>query len=370
MRSITLFLLTFFLLGNLNSQTVEQLNDEIEKIIQFDTDITYDRTPGWMIGIVMGDSTYLIEYGSIDKIHKIPPTPETKFELGGSTKIFTASLLEVLYEKGLMHPDSTLNYYLGPKLSNPNTEFITLKDLVQHTTCLPRMPLEFGTKEKDPSNPYANYSKVDLIKFYQDYPCFPSKKLEYNYSHVNYALLEIAIEQHLQKPFETVLNQHLLAPLGMKNTSVSLFDNRMLAKGHSIAGKQVSPWEYKSFGASLGLKSNVEDLLAFAKANLQQSNHAIANTIQKTHQPTVPTKITKNTFIASGWHTTEHKRFYNSVIHSGTTAGHRSFIGIVKETNTAVVILSNSEYEMGGLGYLILRMINYNWNKRKAHKSS
>ncbi len=366
MRSFTFFLFLFVFLGNVNSQSTEDISKEIDKIIQYDTDITFERTPGWMIGIVIGDSTYLLEYGSIDRKNEIPPTPQTKFEIGGSTKIFTASLLEVLYDKGLMHPDSSLNYYLGPKLGNPKNDFITIKDLVQHTTCLPRMPLEFGIKEKDPNNPYANYKKVDLIKFYQDCPCFPSKKLEYNYSHVNYALLEIAIEQHLQKPYETVLNEHLLAPLGMKNTSVQIFDERNLAKGYSIAGKEVSPWDYSSFGASLGLKSNMEDFLKFAKANLAQSKNTLSPTLYKTHQEAVATKITKNTSIASGWHTTKHKRFYNSVIHSGTTSGHRSFIGVVKETNTAVVILSNSEYEMGGLGYLILRMINYNWKKRKV----
>ena len=366
MRSLTLFVFLFFFLGNINSQNTEDISVEIDKIIQYDTDITFERTPGWMIGIVIGDSTYILEYGSIDKINEVPPTPQTKFELGGSTKIFTASLIEILYDKGLMHPDSSLNHYLGPKLGNPQTDFITIQDLVQHTTCLPRMPLEFGVREKDANNPYANYKKADLIRFYQDCPCFPSKKLEYNYSHVNYALLEIAIEQHLQKPFETVLNEYLFAPLGMKNTSIQIFDNRALAKGYSIAGKEVAPWTYSSFGGSLGLKSNLEDLLLFAKANLKQSNDPLSNLLYQTHHPVVATKITKNTSIASGWHTTKHKRFYNSVIHSGTTSGHRSFIGLVKETNTAVVILSNSEYEMGGLGYLILRMINYNWKKRKV----
>ena len=366
MRSLSLFLFLFIFLGTIKSQSTEDMSQEIDKIIQYDTDITFERTPGWMIGIVIGDSTYLLEYGSVDRKNEIPPTPQTKFEIGGSTKIFTASLMEILFEKELMHPDSSLNYYLGPKLGNPNTDFITLKSLIQHTTCLPRMPLEFGVREKDPNNPYANYKKADLIKFYQDCPCFPSKKLEYNYSHVNYALLEIAIEQHLQKPFETVLNQHLFAPLGMSSTSIQIFDNRTMAKGYSISGKEVSPWTYSSFGASEGLKSNLDDMLTFAKANLEQSNDPISPTLHKTHVPAVATKITKNTSIASGWHTNKHKRFYNSVIHSGTTSGHRSFIGLVKETNTAVVILSNSEYDMGGLGYLILRMINYNWKKRKV----
>ena len=294
MRSLTLLLFLFLFLGNLNSQTsTEHIRNEIDKIINFDTDITFDRTPGWMIGIVMGDSTYMFEYGTTDRKNTVPPTTQTKFEIGGSTKVFTASLIEVLYEKGLMHPDSSLNSYLGPNLGNPKTDFIKIKDLVQHTSCLPRMPHDFGVKEKEPNNPYGNYKKADLIRFYQACPCYPSKKLEYNYSHVNYALLEIAIEQHLQKSFETVLNEHLLAPLGMTNTSIQLFDQRSMSKGYSISGQEVAPWAFNSFGASEGLKTNMEDILKFAKANLTQSKNPVSPTLHKTHASIVETNITK-----------------------------------------------------------------------------
>jgi hypothetical protein len=48
-------------------------------------------------------------------------------------------------------------------------------------------------------------------------------------------------------------------------------------------------------------------------------------------------------------------------IHTGRTSGHSCFMGMVKETNTAVVIFSNSWMGTGDLGLQILRMINQNW---------
>ena len=59
------------------------------------------------------------------------------------------------------------------------------------------------------------------------------------------------------------------------------------------------------------------------------------------------------------------KRFYNVIAHSGATDGHQVYIGFVKETGTAVVVLSNSENNLDGLGGYILRMINKEWRRKK-----
>jgi CubicO group peptidase (beta-lactamase class C family) len=44
--------------------------------------------------------------------------------------------------------------------------------------------------------------------------------------------------------------------------------------------------------------------------------------------------------------------------HNGGTGGFRSFVGFVKETETAVAVLSNSSRSVDAIGFRILEAVN------------
>lgn len=55
-----------FILGCVSiSAQSQQLVQEINKIIQYDSDVSYDLTPGFVVGILDGDSTYLLSFGKM-----------------------------------------------------------------------------------------------------------------------------------------------------------------------------------------------------------------------------------------------------------------------------------------------------------------
>ncbi len=344
-----------------------EFRDEIDKIIYFDTEISYAHTPGFIIGIVVQDSSFIYSYGTITKDSLVKPKNNTLFEVGGMTKVFTASLVQLLVEEGKMHYDSCLNNYFPEKYRNPLTKDLKIIDLITHTSGLPRMPLEFGTKELEDNNPYAHYSAKDLMDFYKDYYFDKKTKKEYLHSHVNFALLEKAIECTTKVSYEKNLIANILHPAGMKDSGFFLSKEQQsrLAQGYSIAGKETPFWKFQSFKGSEGLKTSVEDLLEFAKLQLGQKNIDLYQSLKPTHEIYCKTGVTKFARMAKGWHVLKNKKYHDVVAHSGTTSGHRSFIGFVKETQTAVIVLSNSEHGMGGLGYLILRMMNNNWKKKR-----
>ena len=66
--------------------------------------------------------------------------------------------------------------------------------------------------------------------------------------------------------------------------------------------------------------------------------------------------------VATGWHLINMNQF-NIVTHSGKTSGHSAFVGMVRETKTAVIVLANSSLGTEDLGMQILRMINFNWKR-------
>lgn len=363
-----LFLLIFGAFQSFGQLNAEQLLKEVNKIIYYDASINYDEVPGFIVGIVTEDSTFIFDFGAENKGGQTSLNKKHFFELGGITKVFMSSLVQVLASEGHLSLDDDINQYLKKNQQNPNIN-LKISDILTHTSGFPRLPHGIGRKEKEANNPYAHYTREDLLEFYTSYRTFDVEK-QYQYSHVTYALLEIAIENIFQKSLEKVFQEKLLIPLGLEDTKLDLQpkDKIRLAKGYNILGKESKPWSFASFKGSVGLKSTMQDLIKFVQANLGLEEHPLVPTLKNCHESSQHTALDKDTYIASGWHVLK-KKHCNVVAHSGSTAGHRSFIGFVDKTKTGVIVLSNSENGLNSLGFHILRMLNNNWKKVKKKSS-
>ena len=238
------------------SQMRENLQEEIDKIIFHDTEITFNKIPGFVIGIIYRDSVFIYNYGSTTKDSLNSPNKETIFEIGGLTKVFTASLVNLLVDEEIMNYDSSFNHYLPLEYQNEMAAHITINDLVIHTSGLPKLPLEFGVKENETNNPYALYTKEDLLNFYKNYTPIVGNSGKYHYSTLNYALLEVAIEYATRQSFETVLTEKNFHLLDMQNSCITIDEKqrKKLSCGYTVAGVETPIWQFQSFAASEGVK--------------------------------------------------------------------------------------------------------------------
>jgi len=347
---------------------VEDLKREIDKIILYDTEIELVKTPGFVIGVIDSDSTFYIDYGSSDKSRLSKLDKESIFEIASCTKVFTAALLDILHQENILDRTSKVNDLLPSEFANPRLTDLTLEELIMHTSGFPKRPHLFGKKEKSPKDPYANYTKEDLLKFYSQY--VPDKKYKsgYRYSHTNYALIELVLENQFGAEFEHILQKYVLHPLEMKRSFINATEERLnsITKGYGRNEKECEPWSFQSFGASEGLKSNVKELCAFVRANLGISSTNVDVQLADMLEPRIVTNYNKKIKAAKGWHIVDQGSKYDIVMHSGTSSGHKAFMAFVKETQTGVVILSNSALGTEDLGVLILRMINYNWKRKSS----
>jgi CubicO group peptidase (beta-lactamase class C family) len=375
-KSIFILIFSFLFTFNLWSQDRVNLQEQIDKIIYFDTEIKLSETPGFIIGVKYQDSLFYFGYGSISRNFNKVPDEKTIFEIGGLTKTFTSSLVSVLVEEGKMEFEKPLNSYFSLSEKNEETQLITIDQLLTHTSRLPRMPIEFGVKEIEENNPYAHYTKQDLMEFYKEYiPLEPKKrrkenkkkkhKNNYSYSHLNYALIEMAIESCQSNSFEKLLTDKILAPIDMVDTRIELSENqkKRLATGYTTSGQSTPPWTFQSFKASEGLKSTSQDLVKFAETHMGENNSQLTKAFYATHEGRKATNRNKKIVSARGWHIISPKNYHDIILHTGNTNGHRSYLAFVKESETAVVILTNSEHNLYNLGYYILRMLNNNWVK-------
>ncbi len=363
----------------MNAQDRQQLKEEIDKIIHFDTQISHDAIPGFVIGIIVGDSTFVYGYGQQSKKSASPPDENTLFEIGSATKVFTATLVGLLADDGLLDRDSSANKYLPLPYRNPLLNHITVGHLLTHTSGLPKMPTGLGQFEQTPNDPYAHYPKEALLSFFRDFqPTAPPPTLKkkhkkvrninnYQYSHVNYALLEVMVEEITQQDFSELLGERVFAKAKMENSFIKWDDDgepENMAPGYTRSGKEVAAWQFSSFGGSEGIKSSTQDLMEFLKVHLHEAPDETSLSFQRNAVAVTKNGLTENASMGYGWHILHQKKYYDVVLHAGSTSGHRAFIGFVKETKTGVVLLANSSVGTGGLGYLLLRLINFNWKKR------
>ncbi|MDX1407547.1 MAG: serine hydrolase domain-containing protein, partial [Saprospiraceae bacterium] len=222
--------------------TTEHLRREIDKIIRFDTEIDYRKTPGFIVGILDGDSTYILPFGV-----RVPGTDDAitaddRFEIGGLTKVFTHLLLLKLDQRGILALDSVVNHLLPPTCSNPALAGLTIRSLLNHTSGIPKYPPMFGDAQEATQNPYGSFDEAKLLTAYQQ--LVPRDIGEFRYSHFNYALAEPILHYGLGLDYATLLKRELLAPLNMTRTSL---DTVNLAPGYALSGRQVQPWTFSSF---------------------------------------------------------------------------------------------------------------------------
>lgn len=362
MKWLALFL--FLLIGvESYSQTVDLLKKEVKKIIIHDTDISLGDTPGFIIGVIDGNSTYCFSYGEKTLGYQDSLSSKDIFELGSTTKVYTAAIVASLVEDGIFDYSDPIKKWLPQPYQNNRLDTLTIAHLLMHYSPFPRLPAFFGRKTKDSTNPYAHYTKKDLLEYYAQLK--PRKRHRgHSYSHINYALLEILIENATQKSYAEALKTYINDPLSLSSTYLNN-DILDITSGYNKAKSVTSPWTFASFAASEGIKSDLQDMLIWSRAHLD---------IDSTYNPTwsanlMPRRSSSfNEHISAGygWQILKQKDT-EIAIHTGRTNGHTSFIGLVPSTHTGVVVLANSSIGVENLGVLILRMLNNNW-KRKGHE--
>ena len=342
----------------------KKLEKYVSKYVEMEIDL--NKNPGILIGIIDGDSTYVYGFGEAEKGTSRPPTDSAIFEIGSMTKVFTASLLQILVDEGKIDYQKTLADYLKKEQLHESIQNLTVWSLATHTSGFPRVPTNFSIKDKDPNNPFKNYTDKDFDEFLAGYNLFQTGN--YIYSHTNFALIERIIETVENKDFQLVLEEKLLRPLGLKNTTHGLDENQKqrLNPGYLLDGTPAPTAIFSTFYGSIGLMSDMNDLIRFVQVNLELGQELpLQSSLIKTQVSQVNTGIETYIDTGIGWHIVRPKRkYYGIVSHRGTGVGHQAYIAFIPETQTGVIVLANSRNSLEGLGFFMLKMINNNWKRK------
>lgn len=293
----------------------------------------------------------------------IANAPDTKFRLGSITKQFTAMLVMQLVEQGKIKLDGKLSDYL-PDYRRDVGEKVTIHQLLTHTSGIPNYTALPSFMETVSRNPFA----VDaFIKKYGSGDLEFEPGTKFNYDNTGYFLLGAIIEKVTGKPYEQVLKENILDPVGMKNTG---YDHADTLINKRAAGYTKSPRGYVNAAyldmslpyAAGSLYSTVEDLYLWDQA-LYTDKLLSAKSKELMFKPNL------NNY-AYGWFITqatlgETKETVPVFAHDGGINGFNTSIVRLPANKHLIVLLDNTS---GGryLGNLSQQITNILYDKSYA----
>lgn len=277
----------------------------------------------------------------------------TVLEIGSVSKVFTTLLLAEMVGRGEVALEDPVQRYLPASVKVPerNGRVITLLDLATATSGLPRLP---ALQPTDPTNPYLDYRAEQLYAFLNGYTLPRDPGASYEYSNLGMGLLGHALERRAGKPYEALVTERLLEPLGMRDTRITLTAPlaARLAQGHDVSLEPVRTWEFDVLAGAGAWRSTVNDMLRFMAACVSPPAGRVGDAIRLAIEPKRPA-VPPNLSIGLGWHVLQRngKRI---VWHNGQTGGYHSFVGFDPASGANVVVLSASAGDIDDIGLHVL----------------
>jgi len=313
------------------------------------------NTVGLSIGIFKDGKITTYNYGETVRDNGKLPTANTIYEIGSITKTFTAILLAYYANEGKVKLTDPITKYLPDSVAaNPALKEVTLLSLSNHTSGLARLPDNINTPNIDTLNPYKYYTKTLLFAYLKTCKLNSKPGEQYSYSNLAVGLLGIILERVSGQSFEEMVTNIITRPLQMNSTvqHITPLLKPNFASVYNEDGKQTPAWDFSALAPCGALRSTVNNLLIYARANMNKSNTKLSKAFELTQNIT----FNKDVKLGLAWHviTVNNKEYY---FHNGGTYGSSSFLAFNAEENIAVVVLSNSGENTDAVGTDILKKL-------------
>lgn len=315
--------------------------------------VTRHGLPGMALGVLDGDGQVLSAAGLRNAFTGDPATPDTLFQIGSLTKMYTATLIMQLVDEGRVHLDDPVTTYLpGLRLlGDPDLSEITVRSLVTHTSGIEGDSF-FDTGRGDDAVALIIPRLAEIGMIHE-----PGAR--WSYCNTGFVLAGRIVEVATGMPWHSALSRRIVAPLAVR-TPLTLLDDVLpyrVAVGHVGAPGQwtparlaTMPWSQAPAGSrSFG---TVGDLLAFAALHCDGgvasdgarllSAESVA--LMQSHVADQPAALTSGQGI--GWFLLdEHPE--PVVAHAGDTAGFSALLVVAPRRRVAVASLVNTSAGVG-----------------------
>jgi len=287
--------------------------------------------------------------GKRDFENNIPLMASDIFELASVSKQFTAMMVMICKEKGLLNYDDLVEKYLDIPYKG-----ITIRNLLTHTSGLPDYQ-KVMDENWDKTKVAGNTEIMEYLKKYKPKILF-SPGEEYKYSNTGYVLLGSIVEKVTGKDFVELSKKWIFEPLKIENTSIRSNEEKKeldnLAFGHKkdSLDRFVNANKFLSSDYTIWLgnrkgpgrvSSNVFDLLSWDQA-LYTEKLVSKKTMKEAFSPYMLNNKTLS-YYGFGWRLNNDSN--NKIVtHSGSNPGYKTRIVRLLDKRKTIIILSNNDF--------------------------
>jgi CubicO group peptidase (beta-lactamase class C family) len=167
---------------------------------------------------VIADEEQLVSVAYGESMNGVPANPQMHLRNGAVSIAYMSTLLLQFVDDGLVMLNDAISTWL-PDL--PDADAVTLRMLANMTAGYPDYVQNQTFQKAFYDDPFAIYDSQQLIDFGLSTPrVFPPGE-NWDYSHTNYVILGLALEQIGGAPLADLLQERISAPLGLTGTQSS-----------------------------------------------------------------------------------------------------------------------------------------------------
>jgi CubicO group peptidase (beta-lactamase class C family) len=320
------------------------------------------EVPGAAVGVLSGGEVVDHAAGVLSTSTGVEATPDSVFQIGSITKLWTGSLVMQLVDEGKVDLDGAIRTYLPEfRIADDGAASrITVRHLLTHTSGFEG---DIFTDTGLGDDCVAKYLGV-----LHDVPQLFEPGAMWSYNNAGYCVLGRLVEVLRGKPYDACLREHLVRPLGITQWAPGPYDAILFraAVGH-IQTEQGAPFHptpvwalvRSNIAAGSMLAMSARALLAFARMQLEDGKAADGTQVlapgtttrMQDRQVDLPYLGHLGTSWGLGF-----ERFDTPagplVGHDGNTIGQSAFLRLVPEAGVAVALLTN-----GGNADLVFREV-------------
>lgn len=345
-------LLLFCLVGLTNAQTTETpakpvskakqddiakpaMEKQISAIVQPYLDAKFIN--GVSIGVTVDGQVSFYNFGLAADDGK-RPTNETIYEIGSMSKVFTGILLADSVNKDKVALDQKIGSLIeGLEDESPDIAAVTLQQLSNHVSGLPRMP--GNLRPPNAKDPFADYGREQMVAFLEETVLLWEPGSKHQYSNLAVGLLGDLMAKVNEKSYQDLLVEVIAKPLNMTDTVVVVPESKMdrFAEPHLVSGAKGERWAFDALVGAGGIRSTTKDMVGFLQANLNPADDSLGRALELAHRVHLK-QGTGMPAMGLGW----FLRGGDVRWHNGQTGGYHSMMEIDRKKKIGVVVLSNT----------------------------
>ncbi|MEO6043192.1 MAG: serine hydrolase domain-containing protein [Tepidiformaceae bacterium] len=305
------------------------------------------QVPGLAVAVFHEGKVYAGGFGVTNVDHPLPVGADTLFQIGSTSKTFTATALMQLVEEGLLELEAPVRRYLPAfrLQSEEDAAGLTVRHLVTHHGGF------VGDYFRDTGRGDDALEKI-VAKMANSPQLIPAGSA-FSYSNAGFYVLGHIVATLRGLPFETVIRERIFGPLEMEHSMYFAEEAivHAVGAGHIVTSegpKVATPWHTpRSIAPGGGISSTVLDQIAYAAMHLNEGRSAAGAAVLRPESAAfmqAPLAVAGGMCESVGisW-MLDGAGKDRMVKHGGATNGQMSSFELFPGHNFAVTVLTNSD---------------------------